>query len=68
MVIIHAHCSIYFIMSSRWDLMMQYNSFYNYILHQEKHHSKKTFKEEYVDLLKKFNIDYNEKYLFEWIE
>jgi putative transposase len=41
---------------------------YNYILHQEKHHSKKTFKEEYVDLLKKFNIDYNEKYLFEWIE
>ncbi|NCS81073.1 MAG: transposase [Ignavibacteria bacterium CG08_land_8_20_14_0_20_37_9] len=41
---------------------------YNYILNQEKHHAKKTFKQEYLDLLKKFEIEYNEKYLFEWIE
>lgn len=41
---------------------------YNYILHQEEHHRKKTFREEYTELLKKFNIEYNEKYLFEWIE
>lgn len=41
---------------------------YNYILNQEKHHTKKTFREEYLDLLKKFEIAYNEKYLFEWIE
>ncbi|NCS90604.1 MAG: transposase [Ignavibacteria bacterium CG1_02_37_35] len=41
---------------------------YNYILNQEAHHKKKSFKEEYFDLLKKFEIDYNEKYLFEWIE
>lgn len=41
---------------------------YNYILNQDKHHKKKTFREEYVDFLKKFNIEHNEKYLFEWIE
>ncbi len=41
---------------------------YNYILNQEIHHKKKTFKAEYLELLKKFEIEYNEKYLFEWIE
>ena len=39
-----------------------------YILHQEDHHRKKTFREEYIDLLKKFEIDYVEKYLFDWVE
>jgi putative transposase len=41
---------------------------YNYILNQEEHHRKKTFKEEYIDFLKKFNIEYDNKYLFDWIE
>ena len=41
---------------------------YNYILNQEKHHKKKTFREEYVELLEKFEIDYDEKYLFEWYD
>ena len=36
---------------------------YDYILNQEEHHRKKTFKEEYIDFLKKFEIEYNEKYL-----
>jgi len=40
---------------------------YQYILNQESHHTKKTFKEEYVDFLKKFDIKYEDKYLFEWI-
>ncbi len=39
-----------------------------YILNQKIHHKKKTFKEEYIGLLKKFNVDYNDKYLFEWLE
>ena len=39
---------------------------YNYILNQEHHHKKKTFKEEYLEFLKKFEVEYNEKYLFEW--
>lgn len=38
-----------------------------YINNQEKHHRKKTFKEEYLELLEKFNIEFDEKYLFEWI-
>jgi len=46
----------------------QIKSVYNYILNQEKHHTKRTFKEEYLELLKKFEIEYNEKYLFDWIE
>ena len=41
---------------------------YQYILNQEEHHKKKTFREEYDNLLKKFEVEYNEKYLFEWIE
>jgi putative transposase len=43
-------------------------SVYNYILNQEKHHQKKTFKQEYTDFLKKFEIEYDEKYLFEWYD
>ena len=41
---------------------------YNYILNQEQHHHKKSFKEEYMGLLKKFEIEFKEKYLFDWIE
>lgn len=39
-----------------------------YILSQEEHHKKTTFREEYFDFLEKFEIDYDEKYVFEWIE
>jgi putative transposase len=41
---------------------------YNYIKNQEIHHKKKSFHEEYIEFLKKFNVEYNEKYLFDWIE
>ena len=39
-----------------------------YILNQEEHHKKVSFKEEYFEFLKEFQIEYDEKYLFEWIE
>jgi len=39
-----------------------------YVLNQEKHHQKKTFRDEYHELLKKFEIPFEEKYLFEFIE
>ncbi len=45
----------------------QIKKVYNYILNQEEHHRKRTFKQEYIELLKKFEIEYNERYLFEWI-
>jgi len=46
----------------------QVNGVVKYILNQEKHHKKKTFREEYINILKAFKIEYNPKYLFEWIE
>ncbi|MBK8846224.1 MAG: transposase [Bacteroidetes bacterium] len=39
-----------------------------YFLNQEAHHKKRTFREEYIDFLKKFEIEYDERYLFDWIE
>jgi len=39
-----------------------------YIENQEEHHRAVTFKEEYLMFLKKFNVEYKEQYLFEWIE
>ncbi|GDX48211.1 MAG: IS200/IS605 family transposase [Bacteroidota bacterium] len=39
-----------------------------YINNQEQHHLKKTFRDEYTELLQKFNVQYDENYLFEWIE
>ena len=46
----------------------QVDNVVKYILNQEEHHKKKTFKEEYLDFLRKFDIKYDDKYLFEWIE
>lgn len=46
----------------------QMETVYNYILNQETHHTKQTFKDEYVDFLKKFEIEHDFKYLFEWVE
>ena len=40
----------------------------NYIDNQKKHHKKRTFKEEYLELLKKFKIEFDKRYLFEWID
>lgn len=37
-----------------------------YILHQKEHHKIKTFKDEYVEMLKIFLINYSDKYLFDW--
>ena len=38
-----------------------------YIMNQKEHHRKVTFKDEYIGFLKKFNIEHDEKYLFDWI-
>lgn len=36
----------------------------NYVLNQEKHHAKQTFRDEYLAFLKKFDIEYDERYIF----
>lgn len=46
----------------------QLNSIYNYIANQETHHNKRTFRNEYIELLQRFNIDYAEKYLFDFFD
>ncbi|MBD0352904.1 MAG: transposase [Flavisolibacter sp.] len=39
-----------------------------YVLNQEAHHSRRTFREEYHEFLRKFAVPYEEQYLFKWIE
>lgn len=39
----------------------------HYIRNQPNHHKTNSFKEEYTGLLKKFDVNYNDAYLFEWI-
>jgi REP element-mobilizing transposase RayT len=46
----------------------QMQAVYQYIMNQEQHHQQKTFKQEYMVLLDKFEVPYEERYLFEWIE
>ncbi len=46
----------------------QIDAVVKYVLNQKEHHRKATFKEEYMDFLKKYDILYNEKYLFDWGE
>lgn len=39
-----------------------------YIMAQEEHHSKKTFKEEYLALLHDMEVDFDEKYVFDFLD
>ena len=41
------------------------NYIYEYVLNQEKHHKKVTFREEYLTMLKEFDIQYDNKFIFE---
>ena len=40
----------------------------NYINNQKEHHRKRTFKEEFLKFIEEFQIEYNEKYSFDWNE
>jgi len=39
-----------------------------YVMDQKQHHKKKTFREEYLEFLKSFEINHNERFLFEWVD
>jgi putative transposase len=45
----------------------QLDSVANYIRNQEEHHSRKTFRDEYLDMLRKFDVEYDPKYIFDWL-
>jgi REP element-mobilizing transposase RayT len=49
---------------SRW----QVDIVVKYILNQEEHHRKKPFKEEYLEILRKNDVKYDDRYLFEYFE
>ncbi len=40
----------------------------NYIINQKQHHKKQTFRNEYYSILKKFDVPYDERYLFEFYD
>jgi len=39
-----------------------------YIQNQERHHKRRSFREEYLTLLKKFEIEFKEEYVFKFLE
>ncbi len=39
-----------------------------YIMNQEVHHAKKSFKHEYIGFLKNFQVEYDDEYLFDWVD
>jgi len=41
---------------------------YKYILNQEEHHSKNSFRDEYIQLLKEEGCEFNTEYLYEFYE
>ncbi|MDR0547786.1 MAG: IS200/IS605 family transposase [Dysgonamonadaceae bacterium] len=43
----------------------QVDTVIKYILNQEEHHRRRTFRDEYIDMLEKSRIDFDEKFLFE---
>lgn len=40
----------------------------NYIMNQEAHHAKKSFREEYLELLKRHEIEFKNEYVFEFFD
>ena len=43
----------------------QISNVINYIQNQEQHHARKSFREEYLDILEKFGIEYDVRYMLD---
>ena len=39
-----------------------------YIMNQEKHHRRRSFRDEYLTLLRRFEVDFKEEYVFEFYD
>ncbi|MCC6727445.1 MAG: IS200/IS605 family transposase [Saprospiraceae bacterium] len=46
----------------------QLDTVINYVLSQEEHHQKRPFREEYLEMLRKNEIDFKDEYVFEFFE
>jgi len=44
----------------------QLSRVYRYIENQEDHHAKSSFKKEYIEFLERYEIDYDDRYLFDF--
>jgi len=44
------------------------DSVVKYVLNQERHHQKKNFKQEYLEMLQKFDIAFEDRFLFDFFE
>jgi putative transposase len=44
----------------------QLDNVIKYVKNQEVHHSKSSFKQEYLELLQRFDVEYDDRYVFEW--
>jgi putative transposase len=42
----------------------QIDAVIRYIQNQQRHHARQTFREEYMEFLRKFQVDHNERYIF----
>jgi putative transposase len=45
----------------------QLSNVINYIQHQEEHHKTRTFRQEYLEFLKLYNVDFKEEFIFDEI-
>ena len=46
----------------------QLDDIYRYIQNQEHHHQKQSFKKEYLAFLEKFDVEFDERYLFKYFD
>ena len=46
----------------------QLDNVFNYVANQEIHHKRRTFRDEYLGFLKKYNIQYDERYVFDFFD
>jgi putative transposase len=46
----------------------QLDTVIRYIQNQQKHHATRTFRDEYVALLKRFGVDYDDRYIFKFVD
>jgi len=46
----------------------QIDSVVKYVMNQENHHKKRKFRDEYLEILRKNDIEYSEEYLFEFFD
>jgi putative transposase len=47
---------------------LQVDTICKYIENQEEHHKKRTFREEFIEILQRNDMEYEEKYLFEFFD